>query len=105
MIGVIIPTVDNTFFSSLAHSIEKEMSKRGYKTVICDCDNNAEKEKEYLKVLDDLNVRGIIDVSGLSELPEGIIREELINIANPTSYQDKASAEYAVHQVLAYQSK
>lgn len=66
-IGMIIPTTDNSFFSSLAHNIESILNKKGYNLLICDSNNNSDNEKEYLKLLSSL-CSGIIDVSGLSEL-------------------------------------
>ena len=71
MIGMIVPTADNTFFSNLAHYTEKAFSENGYQTLICDSGNDAKKEKEYLKTLEGI-CEGIIDVSGLSEAPENI---------------------------------
>ena len=67
-IGMIIPTVDNSFFASLAVEVEKIMYEKGYGTLICSSANDAEKEKMYLKIL--LETDGIICVSGLSSLPE-----------------------------------
>ena len=66
-IGMIIPTTDNSFFSSLAHNIESILNKKGYNLLICDSNNNSDNEKEYLKLLSSL-CSGIIDVSGLLEL-------------------------------------
>lgn len=66
-IGMIIPTTDNSFFSSLAHNIESILNKKGYNLLICDSNNNSDNEKEYLKLLSSF-CSGIIDVSGLSEL-------------------------------------
>ena len=72
-IGMIIPTTDNSFFSSLAHDIEKKLPE-GYKLLICDSRNNADREKAYLKELAEICC-GIIDVSGLSELSNDLISD------------------------------
>ena len=69
-IGLVIPTTDNTFFSLYAHALEKCLNDS--QLVICDCQNNAEREKEYLKMLSQI-CEGIIDISGLSELEEGLL--------------------------------
>ncbi len=68
-IGMIVPTVDNSFFANLSHEIEKEMFRHGYFTYICDSGNNAEKEKDYFRILQESGCAGIICVSGLSSLP------------------------------------
>ena len=71
-IGMIIPTTDNSFFSNLAHAAEKYLSQQGYEVLIADSGNDPEREKEYLKTFTEI-AEGIIDVSGLSEVPEDIL--------------------------------
>ena len=72
-IGMIVPTVDNSFFANLAHCVERELAAAGYRTLICDSSNNAEKEKEDISMLIELGTAGVIDVSGLSEVPAELI--------------------------------
>ncbi len=74
---MIVPTVDNSFFANLSHEIEKEMHRNGYFTFICDSGNKAEKEKDYLKTLQENGCAGIICVSGLSSLPDDLISGDL----------------------------
>ena len=75
MIAMIIPTTDNSFFSSLAHFSEEHLHDKGYELLICDSDNSVEREKEYLRSLSSF-CAGIIDVSGLSELSEDLLPED-----------------------------
>ena len=77
LIGMIVPTLDNSFFSSLAVQIEKEMAKRGYRLLVAGCGHDAEKEKAYYKEMMAIQVSGLISVSGLSELPEDLIPDSL----------------------------
>ena len=72
IIGMILPTADNSFFSSLAHTAEQALAGKGYRLLVCDSGNDAEKEMGYLKTLSSL-CEGILDVSGLSEFPEDIL--------------------------------
>ncbi|MBR4471851.1 MAG: substrate-binding domain-containing protein [Erysipelotrichaceae bacterium] len=74
-IGMIIPTTDNSFFSSLSHDCEGYLSDKGYTLLICDSDNNVDREKEYLNTLSSL-CSGIIDVSGLSELDNDLLPQD-----------------------------
>lgn len=74
-IGMIIPTTDNSFFSNLAHEAEQYLYGRGYQLLISDVGHQAEKEKEYLESLSKIT-EGMIDISGLSELPKGILPED-----------------------------
>ncbi|MBR0420216.1 MAG: substrate-binding domain-containing protein [Erysipelotrichaceae bacterium] len=74
-IGMIIPTTDNSFFSSLAHDSEEYLNDKGYRLLICDAHNDVSREKEYLKNLSSLT-SGIIDVSGLSELEDSLLNDD-----------------------------
>lgn len=71
-IGMIVPNTDNSFFSALVHNTERSLSDQGYRLLICDCHNDVQREKDYLKTLSCLS-SGIIDVSGLSELSDDLI--------------------------------
>ena len=72
-IGMIVPTMDNSFFASLAHAVSAEMKKSGYTVLTCDSRNDAETEKEYYTVLRETGVSGVISVSGLSRVTEETI--------------------------------
>jgi len=76
IIGIVIPTTDNSFFSNFAYHAEKLLYQYGCHALICSSDNNAEKEKEYLKMLVSLGVEGIICISGLSNLPDQLIPDD-----------------------------
>ena len=77
IIGMIVPTLDNSFFSSLAVQIEKEMAKRGYRLLVAGCGQDAKKEKDYYKEMMAIPVSGIVSVSGLSELPKDLVPDSL----------------------------
>ena len=72
---MILPSADNSFFSSLAHFCEEYLNIKGYELFICDSNNSVEREKEYLRSLS-FFCSGIIDVSGLSELGEDLLPED-----------------------------
>ena len=72
-IGIIIPTADNSFFSLFASSVEKCLPDD--EVIICDCHNNSEREKEYLRLLSSI-CDGILDISGLSELPDDLLPKD-----------------------------
>lgn len=76
-IGMIVPTVDNSFFAALASCVGHTMSAAGYQVVMCGSDNDAEKEKTAFRHLAQLGVEGILCVSGLREFEEGLISEKL----------------------------
>lgn len=76
LVGVVIPTVDNSFFSNLADSAARCLSELGYTALILSSLNSADQEKEHLRTLTEIGARGILCVSGLSALPEEILPED-----------------------------
>lgn len=85
--GMIVPSVDNSFFSALASCVERSLRAAGVYTVICGSDNDAETEKSAFRRLAGLGVDGIICVSGLREFPE-----DLIDAALPLVWVDRVPA-------------
>ncbi len=77
LIGMIVPTADNSFFSALASCAERELYQAGRQTVIVSCGNDGEKEKEAFRQLSRLGVEGILCVSGLRELPASLEEDSL----------------------------
>ncbi len=63
LIGLIFPNVSNIFYAELIEELEKELFKRGYKVIICNSENNPDKEKDYLDMLSANQVSGIISSS------------------------------------------
>ena len=69
-IGIIFPSVKNPFFGELTEKIEKELFKKGYKTILCNCEKIPEKEIEYIKMLNANQVDGIITSSHNLDIEE-----------------------------------
>lgn len=77
LVGLIVPTVADPFFGELASRIEGALATHGYKMLLCDCLENAEREAEYLEMLQANRVDGIItsthnrgvDGYGMADLP------------------------------------
>ena len=59
-IGIILPSIKHPFFSSVLSSLEYYASVHGYKVMVCNSQEDCEKEKEYLGMLDSNRVSGII---------------------------------------------
>ena len=60
LIGVIIPKLDSQSISREILGINEALSKEGYQIILADTFNNEHKELEYLKVLQNNQVDGII---------------------------------------------
>jgi len=59
-IGIIVGNVLSKFYSEIAKSVEDTANKFGYHTILCNGDENSQKELEYLKILKSNRVGGII---------------------------------------------
>lgn len=59
-IGLIIPDITNPFFPKLARGVEDFVNKEGYTLILCNSDNNIEKEDLYVEMLQEKRVDGII---------------------------------------------
>ncbi|NOU94723.1 substrate-binding domain-containing protein [Paenibacillus sp. LMG 31456] len=59
-IGLIVPDIMNPFFPELARAVEDMATKLGYNVILCNSDENREKEQAYLDVLKQNYVNGII---------------------------------------------
>ena len=63
-IGVIVPHISHPYFAKLISNLENEASKNGYKIILCNSKEKAEKEKQYLDMCKSNRVAGIILCSG-----------------------------------------
>lgn len=63
LIGLIFPNISNIFYAELIEHLEIVLFKKGYKTIICNSQNDPIKEKEYLEMLEANQVDGIISSS------------------------------------------
>ncbi len=59
-IGLIIPSIENPFFTQMAGAIEKTADEQGYRLIFCNTGTDLEKEKSALTMLESMNVDGII---------------------------------------------
>lgn len=70
MIGLILPDITNPFFPELARAIEDVALSYGYTVVLCNTDDNGEKEQKYISALKQKYVDGIIVVSNQPEVTD-----------------------------------
>ena len=80
IIGLIVPSAENFFFSSVIHSIEHHASEHDCKVMLCVSNLETEKEIEYFNMLTSNKVMGIILASHTPNLEEAI---DLINFDAP----------------------
>lgn len=59
-IGLVVSDIRNPFFTAISRAVEDAAYEQGYSVLLCNTDENPEKEELYLNVLHDENVAGII---------------------------------------------
>lgn len=59
-IGVIVPDINASYFAEIIKGIENMAYSRKYRVIICDAENNADKELEYLSLLMSRTVDGMV---------------------------------------------
>jgi LacI family transcriptional regulator len=64
MIGMIMPDIGNPFFPEVFLGAEKEARARGYAIFLCNTMGEQEKESEYLALLQEKRVDGIVFLGG-----------------------------------------
>jgi DNA-binding LacI/PurR family transcriptional regulator len=66
-LGLLVPDISNPFFSEIARAVEKWGHHHGYSLVICSTDNDDERVEQYLSMLQQKRVDGIIIGTGIAE--------------------------------------
>lgn len=67
-IGVVVSNVLNPFFTSVVRGIEDEANKANYHIMLCNTDEQAEKERQYIQALSSKRVDGLVLAStGVTE--------------------------------------
>jgi LacI family fructose operon transcriptional repressor len=59
-IGLVVSDIRNPFFTAIGRAVEDAAYEQGYSVLMCNTDENPEKEELYLKLLYDENVAGVI---------------------------------------------
>lgn len=67
-IGLIIPDITNMFFAEIAKGAEVECQKRGYSMILCNTNDSPQKDIDYVNVLLERGVDGIIFVMAVNAL-------------------------------------
>ena len=62
-IGVIIPDISNPFFSKVVDRISSEADKRGLNVLLCNSNEDFDKQEKFIKALIEQRIKGIILLS------------------------------------------
>jgi LacI family transcriptional regulator len=63
IVALLLPNIHNSFFSKFAYYIEDELDKYDYKLMLCNSGGKPEKERNYLKMLQQQKVAGIVGIT------------------------------------------
>ena len=94
MIGLMIPSITNPFFTQLASAIEKTADAYGYRMILCNTKNDLKKEKAALSMLTAMNVDGMIITSSNKRLAPYVEKCEVPVIATDRFFSKNVICDY-----------
>lgn len=103
-IGVIVSDIENPHFTRAVRTIENAAYQQGYRVVLCNTDESAEKQKAYLEVLAAEQVTGIILAPAIADDPTiGLLLDRGIPIVafDRTVDDERADAVMADNETAA----
>lgn len=99
IIGVIVPTIDRSFFASVVRGIEEIANKLNYKVIICQSHDNYETEVQIVDTLFCAQVDGIIASLGKhTQAYDHFKKAEIKGI--PLLLFDRTTSELQVNEVV-----
>ena len=115
VIGLIIPNLDNPFFSSIAQSVQQTAHAKGYLVWIAATNDRAEKDIELIEQMRDYRVDGIL----LTASPETKLRPSVLGdvpvvaldrplhglVADFVTIEDRQIARQAVEHLISHDYK
>ena len=69
-LGLVVLDVTNPFFTEVARGVEDYAQAAGYAVILCNSDEADDKERRYLRVLEEQRVRGILITPVHGRAPE-----------------------------------
>lgn len=108
-VGVILPRIDSSAIGSVMAGIDAALERRGFRLLLADTYNNPAKELEYLDILDQQQVDGIILIATVftpghiralktRRVPTVIVGQQLPN--TPCVYHDDYHAFYDITRLV-----
>ena len=95
-IGLIVSDIRNPFFTAMSRAIEDTAYEQGFSLMLCNTDENPEKEAIYLHLMHDQNVAGVIFSPTLHMATNFTVAQ----ITFPTVVVDRAIKDADVDAVL-----
>ncbi|MDR0281677.1 MAG: LacI family transcriptional regulator [Paucimonas sp.] len=86
-IGLLVPNSVNPYFAELARGIEDACERNGYCVILCNSDDNPQKQRSYLRVLLEKRIDGLI-VASVGE--DRDLLDSLSSVRTPMVILDRA---------------
>lgn len=96
-LGLLIPDISNPYFAEMARAIEDRSNQLGYSVVICNTDNNDHKIEEYVSLLLQKKVDGIMIATGINKKE---ILKKLLSKDIPVVLVAREMPLLAVHTIV-----
>lgn len=77
IIGIIVPNIENPFFNELAKAVEEEAYRMGFRILLCNSNDNSEKELLNIQMLNQMKADGIIIVTNSDTTGRKILGSEI----------------------------
>ena len=84
ILGLVIPSVADSYFTYMAKLIEAHASRHNYATILCNTDDQPEKEAKHVDLLQRLRVSGIITVRPRNQAAYEHCICPVVSFENPT---------------------
>jgi DNA-binding LacI/PurR family transcriptional regulator len=97
IIGLIISDIMNPFFTALIRAVEDVASDKGYTIFLCNSDENIEKEREYIAVMQSERIAGLLITPTLEQ---GGCCRPLVEAGIPVVSFDRRITDMDVDTVL-----
>ncbi len=86
-IGLVIPDITNPFFPAVARGVEDVAQRNGYTLILCNSDDDLQKETNYLETLRSKQIDGVIYITSQVKAPH---IKKLIKAEIPVVLGDRA---------------
>lgn len=70
MLALVLPTISDPFWHSIARGVEDEAESRGYNVLLCNTDDDATKEARYIDALLRSRVDGVVIIPTFESVPQ-----------------------------------
>ncbi len=99
---VVVPDISSPFFSHVVKDIEKSAHKDGFNVILCDTDNNLDKEREQINSLRNSFIAGYILVGAIDDVndPCGDILKNMQEKGEPVVLIDRHNSDNTFPQVI-----